>query len=78
MRFISAQFIPYLKDKLRHKYALQANQMCQTLVGEISKLDQVKIVYTAETNQIFACLPAKIIQATQNTYPFYIWEPSYK
>ncbi|MBP9743557.1 MAG: aminotransferase class I/II-fold pyridoxal phosphate-dependent enzyme [Burkholderiales bacterium] len=76
MRFMSAQFIPYLKDKLWFKYANQANQMCQKLAKAISKLDEIKIAYPVETNQLFVHLPQKIIEATQPIYPYYIWEPS--
>lgn len=74
MRFISAQFIPYLKDKLWHKYALHANHMCQQLAEKLAKLDGVKISYPVQTNQLFASLPQKIVMATQTIYPFYIWQ----
>lgn len=75
MRFISAQFIPYLKDKLWFKYATCANQMCQKLADGISKLDEIKIAYPVQTNQLFVHLPQKMIEATQTIYPYYIWEP---
>ncbi|MCX7124711.1 MAG: beta-eliminating lyase-related protein [Gammaproteobacteria bacterium] len=72
MRFISAQFIPYLKDKLWHRFASHANKMAGILSDGLLKLKDVTITYPVETNQVFACLPEKMIQATIEIYPFYI------
>ena len=74
MRFLAAQFIPYLKDQLWHRYASHANQMAQRLAKALFQLEGAKPAYPVQTNQIFAHLSDKIIQATQETYPFYIWD----
>ncbi len=78
MRFLSAQFIPYLRDKLWHRYAEHANQMCQRLTTGLLELEGVKLAYPQQSNQVFVYLPEKIIQATQNTYPFYLWDKEKK
>jgi len=76
MRFLSAQFIPYLKDNLWHTYASHANNMCHYLVEKLLLLAGVKLAYPVQTNQAFIYLPEKIIQATQPHYPFYLWDQS--
>ena len=72
MRFLSAQFIPYLKDKLWHRYAAHANKMAKLLSDGLSKIKGVTINYPVQTNQVFATVPEKLIQATIEKYPYYI------
>ena len=74
MRFISAQFIPYLKNDLWHRYAQHANEMCQRLANGLTALPGVRLAYPVQTNQIFIYLPESIIEATQKNYPFYLWD----
>lgn len=74
MRFMSAQFIPYLKDHLWHKYASHANKMCHYLAEQLSILNEVKLAYPVQTNQLFAYVPEHKIKETQAKYPYYIWE----
>jgi len=74
MRFISAQFIPYLKDNLWHRYALHANHMCQRLADGLKQLTDVHLAYPVQTNQLFIHLPKLMIEATQKIYPFYLWD----
>ncbi len=78
MRFISAQFIPYLKNNLWHRYASHANQMCQLLTQKLLALniEGVRLAYPQETNQLFIYLPEKIIKQTQEIYPYYLWDKS--
>lgn len=72
MRFLSAQFIPYLKDELWHRYASHANHMAKLLGSGLSTINGIEILYPLQTNQVFATMPEKLIQATIEQYPFYI------
>ncbi len=59
MRFISAQFIPYLEQNVWHKNAHHANLMCNKLWNGLSKLPKVKLAFPVETNQLFCHKIAK-------------------
>lgn len=74
MRFLSAQFIPYLRDKLWQRNAAHANAMCQLLAKGLAQHPKIKLAYPVESNQIFAYFPAEAITATQSVFPFYVWE----
>ncbi len=74
MRFMSAQFIPYLKDSLWHRYASHANKMCERLTKGLLAMKDVTAAHPQQTNQLFAYLPEKMIQATQEKYPFYLFD----
>ncbi len=54
MRFLSVQFLAYLKDELWRKNASNANEMGSYLKDELSKLDGVELREGLETNMIFA------------------------
>jgi len=77
MRFLSAQFIPYLENNIWHKNALQANLMCERLAGGLAKREDITFAYPVQSNQIFAYLPQSLIDKTQKIFPYYLWsEPS--
>ncbi len=75
MRFLSAQFIPYLRDALWHRYASHANAMAKRLAKGLLTLSGVKLAFPQQSNQVFIYLTEPIIKATQNVYPFYLWDP---
>lgn len=72
MRFLSAQFIPYLEQSLWYKNAKQANAMCQKLAQGLSHKG-IQFAYPPETNQIFAYFTEKQIEDTQHLMPYYVW-----
>ncbi len=74
MRFLSAQFIPYLEKNIWHRNAKQANLMCHQLATGLAKIKEIKLAYPVETNQLFAYFPKKIITATQTKFPYYVWD----
>jgi threonine aldolase len=74
MRFISAQFIPYLENKLWKINASHANNMAKLLESEIQKIDGIEITQDVDANGVFAIIPRKIIPLLQSEYFFYEWD----
>ena len=72
MRFLSAQFIPYLEDNIWHRNAKHANNMCQLLAAGLSRVG-IEFAYPVESNQIFAFFSDKLIATTQEVFPYYVW-----
>ncbi len=73
MRFLSAQFIPYLEQEIYYKNAKQANDMCEKLANLLEKKYAIQFAYPPQTNQIFAYFPESFIKASQHLIPYYIW-----
>ncbi len=74
MRFVSAQFIPYLQDEIWRINASHANKMAALLSGLISGIDAIKITQQVEANGIFAILPKEVIPLIRKEYFFYDWD----
>jgi threonine aldolase len=73
MRFLSAQFIPYLEKNIWQRNALHANKMCQQLAEGLAKKTGVELAYPVQTNQIFAYFPKEKIEMTQEKLFYYVW-----
>ena len=73
MRFIAAQFVQLLQDDLWLEIASHSNQMAKYLYSKLSELEEIKIVYPVEANEIFAVFPIAIIGSMQEKFPFYTW-----
>jgi threonine aldolase len=76
MRFVGAQFIPYLKDGIWKKNAAHANNMAKLLENRLSKIPAIKITQKVESNGVFAILPKELIPILQKEYFFYTWDES--
>ena len=63
MRFLAAPWVGMLQNNVWLKYAKQANAMAQLLCDELSRLDEVKILFPRQANAVFAELPEPIIKA---------------
>ncbi len=74
MRFVSAQFAALFKDDLWLRNARHANRMAQLLKREVSKIPQLKIIYTVEANGVFVQIPRSAIAKLQKRYFFYVWD----
>jgi len=74
MRFIGAQFVPYLRDEIWKDNATHANRMAKILETEVRKLKGVEITQTVEGNAVFAIIPAELISELQSEYFFYTWD----
>lgn len=73
MRFVGAQFIPYLKEEIWKKNAAHSNRMARLLESHVREIPGVKITQKVEANGVFAILPKEIIPLLQEKYFFYTW-----
>ena len=76
MRFVGAQFVPYLRDQIWRVNATHSNRMAKLLESEISRIGQVTITQKVEANGVFAIVPKHLIPSLQKEYFFYIWDES--
>lgn len=74
MRYLSAQFIPYLRDGIWLQNAKHANAMARVLAEQLSLLPEVEIKTPIEANAIFARLPEHAIAELMKSYFFYVWD----
>ena len=74
MRFVGAQFIPYLQDEVWKINATHSNRMAKILEAEVLKIKEIKITQLVQGNGVFAIVPAKVIPQLQKEYFFYMWD----
>lgn len=73
MRFIAAQFIPFLSDDIYLSNAIHANKMAKTLYSQLKQIPQLQITQPVETNAVFVSMPRPLIDKLLETHCFYIW-----
>ncbi len=73
MRFVGAQFVPYLREGIWKINASHANRMAKILETEIRKLKGIEITQSVDANGIFAIIPKDLIPKLQSEYFFYTW-----
>lgn len=73
MRFISAQFIPYLKENIWLENARRSNAAAQKLATEMNKIG-IEFTQKVESNQLFFILPKDITDKLLERYFFYSWD----
>ena len=73
MRFVGAQFVPYLRDGIWKTNATHSNRMAKILEAEVRKLKGIVITQSVDANGIFAIVPKDLIPLLQNEYFFYTW-----
>jgi threonine aldolase len=73
MRFISAQFIPYLKEGIWLDNARHSNAAAQRLAAEMREIG-VGLTQKVESNQLFFILPKEITDKLLERYFFYSWD----
>lgn len=73
MRFIGAQYIPYLEKEIWKSNAHHANRMAQMLRDKVAGLPGVTLTQSVEANGIFAIIPERVIKPLQEKYFFYMW-----
>ncbi len=74
MRFLSCQFIPYVKDGIWKENATVANNMAKLLEEKLNRIEGVEISQKAQANTLYIKLPAEIIKPLQDEFYFYIWD----
>lgn len=73
MRFVGAQFIPYLKKEIWKKNAEHSNRMAKMLESHVREIPGIRITQKVESNGVFAILPKELIPVLQKEYFFYTW-----
>lgn len=77
MRYVAAQFIPYLEREIWKANAAHANEMAKKLAAGLEAIKGVKLTQKPQANQIFLTMPkdlkAKMHQAGHH---FYDWDAS--
>ena len=76
MRYISAQFIPYLEDNIWLDNANKSNKAAQKLLSIMGEVKGVKITQKVESNAVFFILPKHITDKLRDRYFFYDWDIS--
>ncbi|NLW23266.1 MAG: aminotransferase class V-fold PLP-dependent enzyme [Tissierellia bacterium] len=72
MRFISAQFIPYIEEEIWRENAVNSNNMAQYLKDQLAKLPGVEFPYVNVGNMLFVQIPRKWNQLLEKRYPVYV------
>lgn len=76
MRFISAQFIPYLNENIWLENAKRSNDAAQKLYDEIDRIGGIEITQPVQSNALFLILPREITDKLRERYFFYDWDES--
>ena len=74
MRYLAAQFIPYLGENIWLKNAQKSNAWAQRLATEMNKVEGVIITQKVESNAVFFILPKTITDKLRERYFFYDWD----
>ncbi len=73
LRYLSAQFLPYLENELWRKNATAANDAAAKLYAALSKYPSVEFTQPVQSNQLFLKMPKEAIEQLMETYFFYVW-----
>jgi threonine aldolase len=73
LRYLSAQFIPYLENNLWLENAMKANIAASKLVALLSRYPEIKFTQKPETNQLFFIAPPEVARRLREKYYFYFW-----
>lgn len=74
MRFIAAQFIPYLKEEIWLENARHSNAAARKLADEMEKIGNTEITQKVQSNGVFFILPKEITDKLLERYFFYPWD----
>lgn len=73
LRYLSAQFIPYLDNNLWLENATNANAAAKRLADALAQYPQIKFTQKVESNQLFFTIPEEAWRKLQESYFFYMW-----
>jgi threonine aldolase len=74
-RFIAAQFEALLTDDLWLRSARHSNAMAADLAEGLRRLG-IEVTQLVQANEVFAVLPAHVVEPLRAAYPFYVWNES--
>lgn len=72
MRFVSAQFIPYLEEEIWRENATKANDMGMYFAKKLSNFNKIKLKSDVKTNMIFAYMDKDLTSYLLERFGFYI------
>ncbi|HEY3318074.1 MAG TPA: low specificity L-threonine aldolase [Coriobacteriia bacterium] len=72
-RFIAAQFLALFEDDLWLRSAEHSNAMAARLADGLRRLG-IELTQQPQANEVFAVLPAEVIEPLQETCAFYVWD----
>lgn len=72
MRFVSAQFIPYLEEEIWKENAINSNNKARFIKEELEKFSQVEIINESLGNILFVKIPRSWNEPLQRKYPLYV------
>lgn len=75
MRYISSQFIPYLKDNIWYEAAKNSNDMAKYFCTKLNEIG-IEVINEVSANALFAVFPKNIIGPLQEFCYFYVWDES--
>lgn len=73
LRYLSAQFIPYLENNLWLENATKANEHALKLAEIIKQYPEIRFTQKIESNQLFFTIPSGALKRLQEQYFFYMW-----
>lgn len=73
MRYLTAQYIPYLENNLWLKNAQHANATALRLANVLKKFSAIHFTQKVESNQLFFTIPTEPLRKLQEKYFFYMW-----
>lgn len=73
LRYLSAQFIPYLENDLWLQNAVKANNSALKLAEALRQYPQIQFTQKVESNQLFFTIPEAPLKKLQEHYFFYMW-----
>lgn len=73
LRYLSAQFIPYLEEDVWLENARKANRSAGRLADILRRYPAIRFTQKVESNQLFFTLPAEAARKLQEKYFFYMW-----
>lgn len=73
LRYLSAQFIPYLENNLWLENATKANNSALKLAEILKQYPQIRFTQKIESNQLFFTIPEGPLKELQKQYFFYMW-----
>lgn len=76
MRYIAAQFIPYLNEGLWIENARKSNDAARKLFDEMSRVREVQFTQPVQSNALFFILPRGVADKLRERYFFYDWNES--
>ena len=73
LRYLSAQFIPYLENNLWLENAMKANLAPTKLADIMKQYPQICFTQKIESNALFFTIPTEALGKLQEEYFFYMW-----